>query len=183
MPSSLLVFLLFAVLLSLHLHTFLMFFTLVYLVFIAAYLIAFTPQTVHNFWVRSCSTHAHKWRKWRRTWSHSYRVGGLISSASCMRLRSSQKAMGSSTAQCKMLLFCAKPVWRKKKKKKKKKKKTDFGGLATFWRGTFSTVIKVHDTGSLLGQENTRRRMVSCHKGLFAARFWDLERFGKIFLY
>ena len=56
-----------------------------------------------------------------------------------------------------------------KKKKKKKKKKTDFGGLATFCRGTFATVI--HDTGSLLGQENTRRRIVSCHKGLFAARF------------
>ena len=52
---------------------------------------------------------------------------------------------------------------------KKKKKKTDFGGLATFWRGTFATVI--HDTGSLLGQENTRRPIVSCHKGLFAARF------------
>ena len=45
MPSSLLVFLLFAVLLSLHLHTFLMF---VYL-FVAAYLIAFTPHTVHYF--------------------------------------------------------------------------------------------------------------------------------------
>ena len=40
MPSSLLVFILFAVLLSLHLHTFLKVFTLVYLIFIAAYLIA-----------------------------------------------------------------------------------------------------------------------------------------------
>ena len=61
MPPSLLVFILFAVLLSLHLHTFLMFFTLVYLIFIAAYLIAFTPHTVHNFEfkVQSCSTHAH----------------------------------------------------------------------------------------------------------------------------
>ena len=49
MPSSLLVFLLFAVLLCLHLHTFLMFITLVYLIFVAAYLIAFTPNTVHNF--------------------------------------------------------------------------------------------------------------------------------------
>ena len=51
----------FAVLLSLHLHTFLMLFTLVYLIFIAAYLIAFTPHTVHNFEfkVQSCSTHAH----------------------------------------------------------------------------------------------------------------------------
>ena len=86
--------------------------------------------------------------------------------------------MGSCTAQCKMLLFCANTVMREsakfelarlKKTKKKKKKKTDFGGLATIWRSTFATVI--HDTGSLLGQENTRRRIVSCHKGLFAARF------------
>ena len=46
MPSSLLVFLLFAVLLSLPLQ---FFFTLVYLIFVAAYLIAFTPHTVHNF--------------------------------------------------------------------------------------------------------------------------------------
>ena len=89
--------------------------------------------------------------------------------------------MGSCTAPCKMLLFCANTVVRESAKfelarlkkedseEKKKKKKTDFGGLATFWRGTFATVI--HDTGSLLGQENTRRRIVSCHKGLFAARF------------
>ena len=73
-----------------------------------------------------------------------------------------------------MLLFCANTVVRESAKfelarLKKKKEKTDFGGLATFWRGTFATVI--HDTGSLLGQENTRRRIVSCHKGLFAARF------------
>ena len=33
----------------------------------------------------------------------------------------------------------------------------------------FATVI--HDTGSLLGQENARRRIVSCHKGLFATCF------------
>ena len=46
MPSSLLVF---AVLLSLHLHTLLMFFTLVYLISVAAYLIAFALHTVHNF--------------------------------------------------------------------------------------------------------------------------------------
>ena len=87
--------------------------------------------------------------------------------------------MGSCTAQCKMLLFYANTVVResakfelarlKKEDEDSEKKKTDFGGLATFWRGTFATVI--HDTGSLLGQENTRRRIVSCHKGLFAARF------------
>ena len=55
--------------------------------------------------------------------------------------------MGSCTAQCKMLLFCANTVVRESAKfelarlkkeeeeeeeKKKKKKKTDFGGLATF---------------------------------------------------
>ena len=86
--------------------------------------------------------------------------------------------MGSCTAQCKMLLFCANTVVRESAKfepspseerRRRIKKKTDFGGLATFWRGTFATVI--HDTGSLLGKENTRRRIVSCHKGLFAARF------------
>ena len=49
MPSSLLVFLLIAVLLSLHLHTFLIFFALVYLIFVAAYLIAFTLHTVQYF--------------------------------------------------------------------------------------------------------------------------------------
>ena len=58
MPSSLLVFLLYAVLLSLHLHTFLMLYTLVY---VAAYLIAFTPHTVRNFEfkVQSCSLRMH----------------------------------------------------------------------------------------------------------------------------
>ena len=82
--------------------------------------------------------------------------------------------MGSCTAQCKMLLFCANTVARESAKfelarlKKKKKKTTDFGGLATYWHGTFATVI---DTGSLLGQENTRRGIVSCHKGVFGARF------------
>ena len=88
-----------------YLHTFLMFFTLVNLIFIAAYLIAFT-----HF-------------------------------------------VGSCTAQCKMLLFCANTVVRESAK---------FeggggggGGLATFWRVTFATVI--HDTGNLLGQENTNR--------------------------
>ena len=57
MTSSLLVFLRFAVLLSLHL----MFFTLVYLIFVAAYLIAFTLHSVHNFEfkVQSCSLHMH----------------------------------------------------------------------------------------------------------------------------
>ena len=56
MPSSLLVFLLLAVLLSLHLHTFIVF-TLVYLIYVAAYLIAFTLHTLHNFEfkVQSCS--------------------------------------------------------------------------------------------------------------------------------
>ena len=39
--------------------------------------------------------------------------------------------------------------------KKEEEEETDFGGLATFWRGTFAMVI--HNTGSLLGQENTRR--------------------------
>ena len=50
MPSSLLVFLLFN-LLSLHLHPFFnVFYTIMFTSFLyAAYLIAFTPHTVHNF--------------------------------------------------------------------------------------------------------------------------------------
>ena len=82
-----------------------------------------------------------------------------------------------------MLLFCAHTVVRESAKfelarlKKEEEEEEEeenrfcsvFGGLATFWRGTFATVI--HDTGSLLGQENTGRQIVSCHKGLFAARF------------
>ena len=66
MPSSLLVFTLFAVLLSLHLHTFFMFFTLVYLIFIAAYLIAFTP---HDSLVRPIMEYASE------LWFHSERDG------------------------------------------------------------------------------------------------------------
>ena len=84
-----------------------------------------------------------------------------------MRLRSCQKAMGSCTAQCKMLLFCANTVVRESAKfelarlkkegeeEEEEEEENHFGGLATFWCGTFATVI--HDTGSLLGQENTRR--------------------------
>ena len=79
--------------------------------------------------------------------------------------------MGSCTAQYKMLLFCANTVVRESAKFELAhlKKEEEEEGLATFWRGTFAMVI--HDTGSLLGQENTRRRIVSCHKGLFAACF------------
>ena len=83
--------------------------------------------------------------------------------------------MGSCTAQCKMLLFCANTVVRESAKfelarlKKEEEEENRFWRFGDFWRGTFATVI--HDTGSLLGQENTRRRIVSCHKGLFAARF------------
>ena len=88
-----------------------------------------------------------------------------------MRLRSCEKAMGSCTAQCKMLLFCANTIVRESAKfeladlKKEEEEKR-------FWRfgdGIFMTVL--HNTGSLLGQENT---IVSCHKGLYklyAARF------------
>ena len=95
-----------------------------------------------------------------------------------MRLRSSQKAMGSCTAQCKMLLFCANTIVRESAKfelarlkkveveEEEEEEENRFWRLATFWHSTFVTVI--HDTGSLLGQENTR---VSCHKGLLAARF------------
>jgi len=56
-----------------------------------------------------------------------------------MRLQSCEKVMGWCTAQCKMLLFCAKtieshtilnyPIWRRRWRKKQK----HFGCLATFW--------------------------------------------------
>ena len=58
-----------------------------------------------------------------------------------MRLRSCQKAMGSCTAQCKMLLFCANTVVRESAKfelARPKKGEEDFGG-------TFATVF--HDMG------------------------------------
>ena len=81
--------------------------------------------------------------------------------------------MGLCTAQCKMLLFCANTIVRESAKfelaRLKKEEEEEEEEENRFWRGTFATVI--HDTGSLLGQENTRRRIVSCHKGLFAARF------------
>ena len=80
-----------------------------------------------------------------------------------VRLQSCQKAMGLCTAHCQMLLFCANTVVRESakfelvhlKKEEEEEEETDFGGLTTFWCGTFATVF--HDTGSLLGQENTRR--------------------------
>ena len=83
--------------------------------------------------------------------------------------------MGSCTAQCKMLLFCANTVVRESAKfelarlKKEEEEEEEENRFLAVWRGTFATVF--HDTGSLLGQENTRRRIVSCHKGLFSARF------------
>ena len=87
--------------------------------------------------------------------------------------------MGSCTAQCKMLLFCANTVVResakfelarlKKEEEEEEEEEEKENRFWRFGRGTFATVI--HDTGSLLGQENTRRRIVSCHKGLFDAHF------------
>ena len=61
--------------------------------------------------------------------------------------------MGSCTAQCKILLFCANTESAKFELARLKKEEENFGGLATFWCGTFMMVF--HDTGSLLGQENT----------------------------
>ena len=147
-------------------------FTLVYLIFAAAYLIAFTPHTVHNFELKlqSCSTHVHIWRNWCCTWGHSYWVGGF---KHLVRLRSCQKAMGSCTAQCKMLLLCANTIVRESAKfdlarlKKEEEEEKPFWRFGDFWCSTFATVF--HDTRSLLGQGNTRRWIVSCHKGLFAA--------------
>ena len=69
--------------------------TLVCLIFVAAYLVAFTPHTVHNFESKgqSCSVGM---KKWHRRWSHSHWVGG------CKCLMILQKAMGSCTAQLRL---------------------------------------------------------------------------------
>ena len=81
--------------------------------------------------------------------------------------------MGSCTAQCKMLLFCANTVVRESAKfELAHLKKEEEEEENRFWRfGDFLARYFRDDTGSLLGQENTGRRIVSCHKGLFAARF------------
>ena len=67
--------------------------------------------------------------------------------------------MGSCTVQCKMLLFCANTVVRESAKfelaRLKKEEEEEENQFWRFGNGTFATVI--HDTGSLLGQENTRR--------------------------
>jgi len=69
-----------------------------------------------------------------------------------------------------MLLFCVKTIVKvsrkfelarlKKKKKKKKKKKQEkhFGGLATFWFGSFTMLFSA--IGYVFCHENTRRRTV-----------------------
>ena len=55
--------------------------------------------------------------------------------------------MGWCTAQRKMLLFCAKTIVEESRKfelarlKKKKKKEKHFGGLVTFWFGTFAMLL------------------------------------------
>ena len=65
MPSSLLVFILFAVLLSLHLHTFLMFFKLVYIILDyinyerATALLVAALQPVATHWMRNLVIAAH----------------------------------------------------------------------------------------------------------------------------
>ena len=71
--------------------------------------------------------------------------------------------MGWCTAQCKMLLFCAKTIVKESrnfelarlKKKKKKKKEKHFGRLATFWFSTFT--VHFGTTGCVFRHENTRK--------------------------
>jgi len=44
--------------------------------------------------------------------------------------------------------------------------------LVTFW---FGTIVKLFcTTRTLVGHENTQRRMVHCHKGLQVYHFWVL---------
>ena len=82
---------------------------------------------LNNCFVALCT--CVKFWKWHRLWSHSCSVTGL----NClMRVQSCEKVMGWCTAQCKMLLFCAKTVVKESrnfelahlKKKKKKERKT-----------------------------------------------------------
>ena len=104
----------------------------------------------------------------------SYRVGCF---KRLVRLRSSQKAMESCTAQCKMLLFCANTVVRESAKFELARLKKEEEEENRFWRSTFATVI--HDTGSLLGLENTRRRIVSW---LICCPFFEIWRdLGRFF--
>ena len=71
---------------------------------------------------------------WDCKGSHSSSVSG---SNCLMRLQNGKKVMGWCTAQCKMLLFCAKTIVKESCKfeqarlKKKKKKEKHFGSLAT----------------------------------------------------
>ena len=85
----------------------------------------------------------HVKKKWRRKGSHSSSVGG---SNRLMWLQTWKKAMGWCTVQWKMLLFCAKTIVKESRKfelahLKKKKKEKHFGGLVTFWFGTFAMLL------------------------------------------
>ena len=108
MPSSMVVFL-FAVLLSLHLHTLLIFFALVYLIFVAAYLIAFTLHTVHNFALYACAQ-MKKMASQMKPYLLSERF-----QAPHETLKLS-KSDGVMHCPCKMLLFCANRVVRESTK-------------------------------------------------------------------
>ena len=95
--------------------------------------------------------HAYKWRKWHNIWSHSFSVTAFNY---LMSLRSCGKGIAWYTAQCKMLLFCARTIVKVssnfevaclKEKKEKKKKEKHFGSWATSW---FGTVYRLCDSTS-----------------------------------
>jgi len=75
---------------------------------------------------------------------------------------------GMCTAQCKMLLFVWKPLWKShtifELKRKRKKNEKHFGYLATFWFGTFLMLFRA--TRYVADHQNTQRSMVHWHKGL-----------------
>ena len=76
-----------------------------------------------------------------------------------MRLQTREKAMGSRTAQLKMLLVCVKTTMRESGSFEQEE--TDFGGLVTFCCGTFAMVF--HDIGSLFvaGKHSKMNGMLS----------------------
>ena len=124
-----------------------------------------------QFWVQSSkllSTHANKWRKWRHRWSHSYWVGGF---KRLVRLRSRQKTMGSCTAQCKKVLFCANTILRvsakfelaRLKKEEEEEEKDQFWRFGNFLVRYFRDRFSRHWESPWPGKH---RWIVSCHKAL-----------------